>query len=181
MNWRTPWIAGLAMAIVACGSGEDEGEEQTGAQTPANQPAAQPPATEPGDPADTGASAPVTEAPPPTPALAERPAASMASAMDEPYTPTHTGNVSPGMSRDEVVGVWGPPVAERSSAVWTYLYFRNGCEVSCGTFDVVFLENGQVVDAIVRGPGHTYEGTSSSPPGREARMTPPGSAGGSSD
>ncbi len=92
---------------------------------------------------------------------------------DEPWTPTHTGTVEPGMTVEQVVAVWGEPVAERTLTNWTYLYFRNGCEISCGTFDVVMLEGGQVVDAIVRGPGHTYAGVSSSPPGREATFTPP--------
>jgi hypothetical protein len=92
-------------------------------------------------------------------------------AVDEPWTPVSTGTVSPGMDRDQVVGVWGPPVAERTVGDWTYLYYRNGCEASCGTFDVVFLQGGRVVDAIVRAPGHTYDGTSSSPPGRRAGPT----------
>jgi hypothetical protein len=77
------------------------------------------------------------------------------------------------MTRDEVIGVWGPPEAERTLGGWTYLYFRNGCEVSCGTFDVVFLENGAVVNAIVRAAAHTYGGTSTSPPGAVGRATPP--------
>jgi hypothetical protein len=102
------------------------------------------------------------------PATAPRPAAT---AVDEPWTPTSTGTISPSMDRDQVVAVWGPPVAERTAGDWTYLYYRNGCEASCGTFDVVFLQGGHVVDAIVRGPGHTYDGTSSSPPGRQAGPT----------
>jgi hypothetical protein len=98
--------------------------------------------------------------------------------VDEPWTPVNTGAVSPGMSRADVIGVWGEPVAERTAGTWEYLYFRNGCEVTCGTFDVVMFEAGQVVDAIVRGPGHTYTGTSSSPPGREPLPTlPPGATG----
>jgi hypothetical protein len=32
--------------------------------------------------------------------------------------------------------------------------------------DLVILQNGQVVDAVVRWPGHGYSGESSSPPGR---------------
>jgi hypothetical protein len=71
-----------------------------------------------------------------------------------------------------VVAVWGPPVTERKQGQWTYLYFRNGCEYSCGTFDVVFLDNDQVMDAVVRGPGHTYSGNSSSPAGRVPEKTP---------
>jgi hypothetical protein len=94
-------------------------------------------------------------------------------AVDEPWVPTHTGTVNPGMSRAEVVGEWGEPVAERMADGRLYLFYRNGCEVTCGTFDVVFLEDGQVVDAIVRARGHTYSGTSSSPAGSEGVPTPP--------
>ena len=94
---------------------------------------------------------------------------------DTPWTPTVTGSVSPGMSRDQVVAVWGVPVAERTQGIHTYLYFRNGCEVTCGTFDVVFLDNDQVVDAIVRGEGHTYSGVSSSPTARTPQDARPGS------
>jgi hypothetical protein len=49
---------------------------------------------------------------------------------------------------------------------YTYLFFRNGCEYTCGTMDVVTLKDGHVVDAIVRWDGHGYSGESSSPPGR---------------
>lgn len=132
------------------------------AAPPPGTPAAQQP-----DPAvDT---APPSPPPPATPAPV-RPAA------DEPWNPIDTGTVTPGMSREEVVATWGVPVAERQERNWTYLYFRNGCEVSCGTFDVVFLENGQVVDAVVRGPGHSYAGTSTSPSGRPPEATPPATA-----
>ncbi len=111
---------------------------------------------------------------PTPPAATRRPAAAATrSLVDEPWFPTDTGTVRPGMTRDQVVSVWGAPVAERFAGTRGYLYYRNGCEVSCGTFDVVFLENGQVVDAIVRGRGHTYAGTSSSPPNRTAEYTPP--------
>jgi hypothetical protein len=109
---------------------------------------------------------PVVQAPP-APAPRSRPAM-----VDEPWTPGDTGTVSPGMTQDEVVAVWGVPVAERTRGEFSFLYFRNGCEVTCGTFDVVFLENGQVVDAVVRAEGHTYAGNSSSPPGRMPEATP---------
>ncbi|UCF40769.1 MAG: hypothetical protein JSW43_00025 [Gemmatimonadota bacterium] len=95
------------------------------------------------------------------------------SLVDEPWFPTDTGTVRPGMTRMDVIAVWGEPVVERSAGNRTYLYYRNGCEVTCGTYDVVFLENDQVVDAIVRGRGHNYAGMSSSPPDREAQFTPP--------
>jgi hypothetical protein len=77
------------------------------------------------------------------------------------------------MSRAEVIEVWGEPVTERTADGRAYLYYRNGCEVTCGTFDVVFFEGGQVVDAIVRGRGHTYAGTSSSPTGSQGLPTLP--------
>ena len=47
-----------------------------------------------------------------------------------------------------------------------------------GWLDVVFLQNGQVVDCIARGSGHAYAGQSSSPPDRvptPTRTTPPDS------
>ena len=93
--------------------------------------------------------------------------------VDEPWTPASTGTVTPRMTREQVIAVWGQPVVARSAGAWMYLYFRNGCEVTCGTFDVVFLQDGQVVDAIVRGEGHTYAGVSSSPAGRVAEPTLP--------
>ena len=90
---------------------------------------------------------------------------------EEPWNPTLTGTVNPGMTQEEVVAVWGAPEAERQTGDWTYLYFRNGCERSCGTFDVIMLQGGHVVDAIVRGAGHIYSGMSSSPPDRVGAPT----------
>jgi len=148
----------VLLGAAACGGEEPVAGDQAAQPAPA--------AT------DTAAMAPAAPAPviqaPPRVAPAGMPG------VDEPWTPTHTGTVNPGMTREDVVGVWGPPVAERTLGAWTYLYFRNGCEASCGTFDVVFLENGAVVNAIVRGPGHTYGGASTSPPGQAGRPTPPG-------
>ncbi len=119
------------------------------------------------------APAPVDSTPKVAEARKPKPLAAGPSATDEPWTPIDTGTVNPGMTRDEVIARWGEPVAERTRESWGYLYFRNGCEVTCGTFDVVFLENGQVVDAVVRGPGHTYAGNSSSPAGRIPEATTP--------
>lgn len=161
MKWPTlAFAAILAAALGGCG-GPESGEGEVG-ETPETVPAEAAPATE---------TAPAV-APERRPAAAARP-----TAVDEPWTPVRTGTVNPGMSRDDVVGVWGEPVTERSADGRTYLYFRNGCEASCGTFDVVFLEGNQVVDAIVRGRGHDYSGTSSSPPASEGKPTLPGQAG----
>jgi len=84
-----------------------------------------------------------------------------------------TGAVRPGMSEADVVARWGEPVAIRRVNEWTYLFFRNGQERELGYYDVVFLQSGQVVDAVVRAPEHVYLGTSSSPPGRIPEFTPP--------
>lgn len=124
--------------------------------------------------------APPPEAvPPPAPAVEPRPEAppypiSQAVLADEPFVSNDTGTIAPGMAERDVYSLWGAPVATRRSGEWTYLYFRNGCEYSCGTFDVVFLQNGQVVDAVLRWPGHSYSGVSSSPPDRLPEPTRPG-------
>ena len=82
---------------------------------------------------------------------------------DTPYDSPNTGTIDPGMSEKDVYSMWGPPVGVRRQADMTFLYYRNGCEYSCGTEDVVFLQNGKVVDAVLRWPGHRYSGQSSSP------------------
>jgi len=157
MRWpRFVIVAALGAVIINCSTDEPE-------QTATEEVAADTTTAPPMDPAP--------EAAPPPPTAAAMPSMP---AADEPWIPEFTGTVDPGMTRDQVVGVWGEPVTERSSGNRTYMYYRNGCEASCGTFDVVFLEGGQVVDAIVRGQGHDYSGTSSSPPGREALPNIPG-------
>lgn len=98
--------------------------------------------------------------PPPEPPANVRPV------EDVTYESADTGTVAPGMSERDVYALWGAPAAVRRAAEHTYLYFHNGCEKTCGTMDLVILQNGQVVDAIVRWPGHGYSGESSSPPGR---------------
>jgi hypothetical protein len=118
-----------------------------------------------------GDTAPTPRAPPvPPPDVAERPPApqyptASRPLRDEPYMSPDTGTIDPGMSERDVYSRWGPPVGVRRAGEWTYLYFRNGCEYSCGTYDVVFLQNGVVVDAVLRWEGHGYSGQSSSPPG----------------
>ncbi len=76
------------------------------------------------------------------------------------------GAIRPGMREEEVRARWGEPVAARRAGDYAYLFYANGAERQVGWYDVVFLQNGQVVDAIVRGPGRTYLGVSSAPPGR---------------
>src|SRR5205823_4358560 len=93
---------------------------------------------------------------------------------DVPYVSADSGTVAPGMSEREVYEIWGSPAAVRRAGEYTYLFFRNGCEYTCGTMDVVTLQTGKVVDAIVRWDGHKYSGESSSPPGRVPFANPGG-------
>ena len=82
---------------------------------------------------------------------------------DVPYNSNDTGTIAPGMSEKDIYSLWGPPADVRRQGHYTYLFFPNGCEHTCGTADVVILQNGQVVDAVLRWPGHGYSGQSSSP------------------
>jgi hypothetical protein len=158
------WMVAVALgASTACASGEEDQpmESITPPLDSTSQQLVQEPDPPPVQPAEQ----------PPMPEVT-RQVAAMPQA-DEPWMPEFTGTVSPGMSWDAVVEQWGEPVLERTAGDLTFMYFRNGCEVTCGTYDVVFLENGQVVDAIVRFAGHTYTGVSSSPADRAAEFTPP--------
>ena len=94
---------------------------------------------------------------------------------DVPYDSPDTGTIAPGMAEKDIYSLWGAPIAVRRQGEMTFLYFRNGCEYSCGTEDVVFLKTGQVVDAVLRWPGHGYSGQSSSPastPPHRPHLTP---------
>jgi len=93
---------------------------------------------------------------------------------DVPYRSADTGTVNPGMSEREVYELWAAPLAVRRVGQYTYLFFRNSCEYTCGTMDVVTLKDGKVVDAIVRWDGHRYSGESSSPEGRVPVANPGG-------
>jgi hypothetical protein len=79
--------------------------------------------------------------------------------------------IKPGMTEAEVRTIWGTPLTERKLGNMTYLYYQNGCLKRCGTYDVVFLEGGQVVDAIVRAKDRRYDGVSSSPADRKPQAT----------
>ncbi len=122
-----------------------------------------PPAPTPAAPSKPGArtgAAPPRPAPEgPAPQVPERPTA----ARDVPFNSPFTGTVDPGMGEKDVYTLWGPPADVRRQGEYTYLFFPNGCEYSCGTADVVILQNGRVVDAVLRWPGHRYSGESSSP------------------
>ena len=88
---------------------------------------------------------------------------------DVPYDSPDTGTIAPGMSERDVYSLWGRPAAVRREGEYTYLFFPNSCERTCGTLDLVTLQNDKVVDAVLRWPGHGYSGQSSSP-----HSSPPG-------
>ncbi len=71
--------------------------------------------------------------------------------------------IDPGMSRAQVIERLGRPATERASNGFTYLFFINGCERTCGMNDLVTLKGDSVVDAIFRAPSRTYSGRSTSP------------------
>ncbi len=173
MTWRSlAVVAAAGVLTLSCdklpflGGGADEAAPPDTAVPATPAPAATAPAPQPEPVVE-----PVRAESDPVPVQAVQ--ASTNQGGEEPWFPTHTGTVRPGMTSDEVVATWGPTVADRAVGNWTFLYFRNGCEQACGTFDVVMLEGGQVFDAIVRGFGHTYAGVSSSPADRVAEFTPP--------
>jgi len=124
----------------------------------------------PAAPADTALTPPETRNPPPRAPVRDRPVRPV---RDEPYNSPDTGTIAPGMGERDVITLWGPPAARRNAADFTYLHYPNGCEYSCGTNDIVILQNGQVVDAILRWSGHGYSGESSSPPGSVPEPTIP--------
>lgn len=99
-------------------------------------------------------------APPPPPAVPAPPAGS-------------DNAIRPGMSEQDVRARWGDPVATKRMNEWTYLFYRNWNEASIGFNDVVFLQHGQVVDAVIRSSERVYLGNSSSPGNRNPEMTPP--------
>lgn len=79
--------------------------------------------------------------------------------------------IKPGMTQAEVRTAWGAPFTVRTRGAHTFLYFTNDCLKRCGTYDIVFLEGGQVIDAIVRDKGRRYDGIASSPIDRKPTPT----------
>jgi hypothetical protein len=77
------------------------------------------------------------------------------------------------MSEAQVREQWGEPLTVRKIGVMSYLYYRSNCLKACGTNDVVFLENGQVIDAVVRDKSRRYDGIASSPADRKPEPTAP--------
>ncbi len=79
--------------------------------------------------------------------------------------------IKPGMTEAEVRTAWGTPLTVRNRGEHSFLYYANDCLKRCGTYDIVFLEGGQVIDAIVRDKGRRYDGIASSPADRKPRPT----------
>jgi len=106
---------------------------------------------------------------------AAQPAADITAAHADTTAATAAPDITvrPGMTEAEVRARWGEPLATRTANDWTYLFYRNSRERRVGYEDVVFLQRGQVMDAIVRSPDHVYAGVSSSPEGRVPVFTPP--------
>ncbi len=74
-----------------------------------------------------------------------------------------TVRIDPGMTRAQVIELLGRPATERSSNGFTYLFYINGCERTCGMNDLVTLRGDSVTDAIFRAPNREFTGRSSSP------------------
>lgn len=109
-------------------------------------------------------------------ALALAAAASVPSFAQDSAQATPSNAIRPGMSEADVRARWGEPLTVRRANEWTYLFYQSGVEHIHRFNDVVFLQNGQVVDAIVRAPSRSYLGQSSSPPTRAPENTPPPTA-----
>ncbi len=59
--------------------------------------------------------------PPPRPPSADQRAATPSVGDEVPWTPNFSGIVNPGMTREEVLSIWGDPVLERGDGAWTFL------------------------------------------------------------
>lgn len=68
------------------------------------------------------------------------------------------GTIARGMTEAEVRTAFGEPTVRREAASRAYLFYANGCPIKCGSDDVVFLENGRVVTAVLRSPGRHFAG-----------------------
>ena len=79
--------------------------------------------------------------------------------------------IKPGMTEAEVRTAWGMPLTARKRGGHSFLYYANDCLKRCGTYDIVFLEGGQVIDAIVRDKSRRYDGIASSPNDRKPMPT----------
>jgi hypothetical protein len=68
------------------------------------------------------------------------------------------GSIRAGMTADDVRAAFGAPATVREAGGWTYLFYHNGCPRRCGSDDVVFLQDGRVVAAVLRTGRRRMEG-----------------------
>ena len=93
-----------------------------------------------------------------------------------------SATIRAGMSQAEVIAAFGSPTVVRQVGYWAYLFYPNGCPVSCGSDDVVFLRNGQVVTAVLRTGQRRFAGrgvgalNGTPPPRSGTQMRVPGTA-----
>jgi hypothetical protein len=73
-------------------------------------------------------------------------------ALPRPAIPPPVPTITVGMSEEDVLAKFGAPATTRTVGRWTYLFYTNGCAVRCGSDDVVTLEAGRVVTAVLRTP-----------------------------
>ena len=71
--------------------------------------------------------------------------------------------IDSGMTQAQVVAALGVPLSARAADGHSYLFYKNGCEKTCGMHDLVVLDSGKVVDAVFRSAARRYSGRSSSP------------------
>ncbi|MDB4950408.1 MAG: hypothetical protein JWM27_3057 [Gemmatimonadetes bacterium] len=67
-----------------------------------------------------------------------------------------------GMSAEQVRAAFGAPARTREQGDWTYWFYANGCPVRCGSDDVVFLQDGKVVAAVLRTGTRQFDGPNAS-------------------
>ena len=79
------------------------------------------------------------------------------------FAQARDNSIDPGMSKAQVIDHLGPPQSAHTSDTLAYLYYKNGCEKTCGMSDLVVLSHDKVVDAIFRDPARHFTGQSSSP------------------
>jgi hypothetical protein len=98
--------------------------------------------------------------------------------------PAAAQTVRAGMTESQVRSALGAPAATRRAPDgWSYLFYLNGCAVSCGSDDVVFLREDRVVTAVFRTPRRRFAGPAPAAvleggPVSQARSAPVGGAAG---
>jgi hypothetical protein len=84
-------------------------------------------------------------------------AAAIAASLLAAPLAAQTSQIAPGMTRDQVEAQFGRPASERHFGAHDYLLFDADCGRRCGD-DLVILDQGKVVDAIIRSSGRAYTG-----------------------